>query len=151
MSAYIEKGSHPFEPRHDGKACRQYVDVVEHRPIECGAEKSAEIHTGTRSAPPELEHRAPLCPLCGDEVGYDGDSFCCDSCGAYWSGHGPGTWNEPEIKACPSTRKPYDRSDLEAKYENIRHHQDHCILPVDHDGKHRSDEFSMWTDEQVAS
>lgn len=27
MTSYIEKGAHPFQPRHDGKSCRQYVDI----------------------------------------------------------------------------------------------------------------------------
>jgi len=146
--SYLEKGPHPFEPRHDGLGCRQYVDVVAYRPIECGADKGADVHTGTRPAPPELEHRAPLCSMCGEETHCD-DGFCCDPCGAYWSDNGRGSWFDPDVKVCTSSQKPFDQPDLEPKYENIRHHVNHCILPFNHDGQHRAGEFETWTDAQA--
>lgn len=137
---------HPFEPRHDGKACRTMVAVVDYRPVECGGQPGDEMHTGARPAPPELEHRYPLCPLCGEECDHDGDSFCCNPCGAYWpSDTGRGEWNEPETKVCTSTCKPFDRPNLSAEHESIRHNVAHCILPADHDGDHRSDELTRWS------
>lgn len=147
MTIYMAKGKeHPFSPRHDGQGCRQLDEIVDHRSIECGAEKGDKIHTGTRPPPPELDFPPPVCTMCGKDTYHDGDSFNCDPCGAYWSGNGPGDWSDPEVLVCTSSSKPFDHDNLAPEHEHIRHHLRHCILPLDHNGDHRADEFNTWKD-----
>lgn len=138
MSAEVK---HPFEPTNAGMACRtvKYPEWTI-----CGKGPADPIHTGTRPPPPELEFPYPPCSLCGGATDYD-DGFRCRPCGVSWSNDGrDGSWDEPELKVCASTNKPFDRPDLGAEHESIRHHVDHCIREEDHDGMHRSDEFSEW-------
>lgn len=132
---------HPFEPTHAGMACR----VVKYPEwTVCGKGPSDPIHTGTRPAPPELEAPYPPCSMCGKGTDWD-DGFYCTPCGASWSDVGrEGSWDEPELSACTSTHKPFDRPDLGAEHEGIRHHVEHCQREDGHDGKHRSDEFTEW-------
>ncbi|WP_181312496.1 hypothetical protein [Nocardioides campestrisoli] len=148
---------HPFEPTLEGEACRVITAVVAHRPVECGAAPGDPIHTGTRPAPPELEHRAPLCPMCHEETSHDGDSWLCQGCEASWDDNGRGgSWFDEDLKVCDSTFKPFDNPNLELRYESIRHHVVHCSRAVDedgeHDGKHRtlSAVYAYeWVDEQA--
>lgn len=102
-----------------------------------------------REPPPDLEHRAPLCPLCDKEVDVDGDAFVCHGCEASWdmSGDG-GKWYEDDAPACQSAIKPHDRPDLEPRFESIRHNVERCVLPDDHDDKHRgTDSWTTWSDD----
>jgi len=149
QSAQQERKPHPFDPIHKGMACR-HLTYVDHRGVECGQAPDAPIHTGTRPEPPELEFPYPPCSMCGEGTYHDGDGFCCDPCGAYWSGNGPGGWSDPDIKACPSTCKPFDRPGLAAEHESIRHHVNHCMRAGGHKGWHRSDGFTEWSDRQNA-
>ena len=136
---------HPFEASNAGMTCRkiQYPEWTT-----CGKGPGDPIHTGTRAAPPELEFPYPPCSLCGEDTDYD-DGFYCSPCGASWSTEGrDGDLVDPDLKVCPSTHKPFDRPDLGAEYESIRHHVNHCIREDGHDGKHRSDIYSEWGDDQ---
>lgn len=143
-----EKGSHPFTPRFDGTACRVVVAVVDHRPVECGKQPNEAPHDGTRCPPPDLEFPPPPCPLCGEDCGFD-DGPYCEACGVYWRPDGTaGRWDEPALKVCPSTYKPFDRADLSPEHERFRHHVVHCILALDHDQRHRSDASTAWADHQ---
>lgn len=133
---------HPFEPDVAGKTCATMLYPEYKR---CGKSPRAKVHTGTRPDPPELEFPYPPCSLCGKDTYHDGDSFVCDPCGAYWSSNtGRGSWMEPDLKVCASTHTPFDRPDLGAEHESIRHHVAHCMREDGHDGKHRSDEFTEW-------
>ena len=136
---------HAFAPSVDGKTC----NVIQYPAyMRCGKGPKSKVHDGTRPSPPELEFPYPPCPLCGEDTYHDGDSFRCDPCGAHWADNGAsGAWMEPHLKVCGATRKPFDHPDLEPKHESIRHHQDYCIREKDHDGKHRADQFSEWSDD----
>ena len=127
--------AHPFSPGADGMTCSEYRYPEYER---CTADPDGEIHTGTRTAPLELEFPYPPCSLCGEDTYHDGDGLRCDPCGASWSSSGGGgTWDEPDALACPATHKPFDYPGLDEKYENIRHHVKWCMLPAGHDDKHR--------------
>ena len=132
---------HPFSPAADGATCNEMQYPAYKR---CGKGPRAKVHTGTRPQPPELEFPYPPCSLCGEDTYHDGDSFRCDPCGAWWGGTGPGSWMEPDLKACGATRKPFDRDDLAPEHESIRHHKDYCIREADHDGPHRANAWSEW-------
>jgi hypothetical protein len=60
-----------------------------------------------RPAPPPLEAQAPLCGVCGNEVGYELGYFSCENCEAYWPVDDAftcnGEWDEPDAKRCTST------------------------------------------------
>lgn len=101
-----------------------------------------------RQAPPDLEFRCPDCPICDKELDTDGDSFVCYTCDAHWSMDGrKGAWFEAEQIACPSKIKPFDRPDLEPKYEDIRHAIEACVYEDGHAGKHKSiDTYWGWDD-----
>lgn len=134
--------THPFTPGADGSTCNQ-IQYPEWKRCEKGPR--AKVHNGERPEPPELEFPYPPCSMCGEDTYHDGDGFRCDPCGAYWGERGAGSWMEPGLKACGATRKPFDRGDLEPKYEGIRHHKDYCIREAGHDGSHRANAYSEWT------
>lgn len=136
---------HPFAPGSDGTKCIEYRYPEYKR---CDRDFGDQIHTGTRPAPPELEFPYPPCSLCGEDTYHDGDGFRCDPCGASWGDRGEGWWDEPDLPACPASYKPFDRPDLEEKYEGIRHHAFRCILPVAHVGKHRDRDSSEFEADQ---
>lgn len=135
---------HPFSPAADGTTCNEMQYPAYKR---CGKSPRSKVHNGERPAPPELEFPYPPCSMCGEDTYHDGDGFRCDPCGAYWGSQtGSGSWMEPDLKACGATRKPFDHGDLSPEHENIRHHKDYCIREVDHDGPHRADAYSEWTE-----
>lgn len=139
---------HAFLPGVDGKTCK-VIDYRERRYRECGKGPGSKVHDGTRPPPPELEFPYPPCSLCGEDTDCEDESFVCRPCGAYWDRSGQrGSWDEPKLRACGATRKPFDRDDLDPKYESIRHHKDYCIREKDHDDKHRADPYSEWEDEE---
>lgn len=135
--------AHAFLPSADGATCNEMLYPEWKR---CGKGPRSRAHTGTRPAPPELEFPYPPCSLCGGGTEYD-EGFFCRSCGAQWDSSGRnGGWDEPDLKACGATRKPFDRPDLAPEHEGIRHHMDYCIREEGHEGNHRADEFSEWGD-----
>lgn len=142
---------HAFTPRFDGKGCSHIVEWVDHRSVECKAMPDDPVHDGTRPAPPGLEFPFPPCSVCGKTTDHDGDGFYCSDCGISWGEMGEGRWDDPEEKACLSAFKPFDRDNLAPEHEKIRHHIVWCFQSLDHAGKHRSDEFTTWTDEQAVS
>lgn len=91
-----------------------------------------------RTPPGQLQPRNPLCPLCSEEVGCDGDSFTCEHCNARWPCDGSwssdeGDWIDPDAPQCGGIKQPF----LTSRYENIRHNEYRCMLDLDHKGKHR--------------
>lgn len=102
-----------------------------------------------RPTPPELEFRAPDCPMCARETDCDGDSFSCPDCGASWDRDGSGgEWDNPDEPGCPASYEPFNTGTLDPKHESVRHHAERCILPADHRGKHRAfEEWFAWTDD----
>lgn len=96
----------------------------------------------------DLEFDYPDCPYCGKSTDHDGNGFVCYQCKVSWDDGGRrGRWDEPG-PGCPSTIEWFNRPDLEAKYENIRHVRERCILVLDHYDKHQGeDEWTRWDDE----
>ncbi|WP_028474069.1 hypothetical protein [Nocardioides alkalitolerans] len=140
---------HPFEPRYDGSACRVIVEVVDHRPVECGKQPDEEPHDGTRHQPPDLEFPPPSCPFCWQDCDYDDGPFC-EPCGVRWSSNGTaGRWDDPALPACTSSYKPHDHAALGAENERIRHFRLYCLLPHGHEAQHRSADGTVWADHQA--
>lgn len=93
-----------------------------------------------RQDPPPVEHRAPLCPLCLEEVRGE-DGWMCDSCDIYWSWDGDsGSWLNEDVEQCGGVKQPF----LGSEHENIRTNEYRCLLDVDHKGDHRADGFIDW-------
>ena len=105
-----------------------------------------------RPKPPELYFPYPDCSVCGKETSHDGDSFYCEHCGIYWpdSGRGAGDWYDEKAEQCASTHQPLANNEFADgkpyKYETKR-----CLLDAGHDGKHRVDSITTWTDETAVN
>jgi ribosomal protein L37AE/L43A len=100
-------------------------------------------------APPPLNSRPPLCPMCGEEVQSDGDGgWSCCTCKAQWSGLDvgweKGEWVEADILACPSMAKDAFVGLSGAAANTNGGWQWQCAKPLDHDGEHHSETGATW-------
>jgi len=100
--------------------------------------------TAKREAPPDLEHRAPCCTLCGNEVSdFGNDGWDCEGCGAYWPYSGyDGKWNESELPQCGGVIQPFLK--VGPEHENIRTNEYRCLLSEGHKSEHRAEELIYW-------
>lgn len=109
-------------------------------------------HIKVRRTPaPELYFPFPDCSVCGESTGHDGDSFVCERCGLYWPDDGgEGEWYDEDVEQCPSTHQPMALNEYAAgkpwQFETIR-----CVLDAGHEGKHRADPITTWTDQTAVN
>jgi hypothetical protein len=97
------------------------------------------------STVPSLEFGYPDCSVCDRETWHDGDNLRCDDCGIYWRDGGEFGGYLTSGQQCASVIEWFNRPDLAAAHENIRHQQERCSLPWPHDGKrHRYDSLTSW-------
>ncbi|HEY2043682.1 MAG TPA: hypothetical protein VGH11_13465 [Jatrophihabitans sp.] len=101
-----------------------------------------------REKPAELEYRSPDCPMCWKETSHDGDSFCCDRCGAYWPNeHSEGRWYDEDAEQCPATFAPWASSEC---HPNLAHVVWRCALADEHPDEHTSRDGDKWRDGKKA-
>lgn len=88
------------------------------------------MKTYKRTPLPPLEYRNPDCPTCGTEVGHDGDSFWCETCGGTWgTDHGdPGNARD-DVPQCGAEVEPWAD---DTAFENLRGHRYRCVLNAGH-------------------
>lgn len=106
--------------------------------------------TKERPPPPPAEYRNPNCPLCGMELGHDGDEFVCEVCKAGWDPDNleDGHWFDYDAPACLAQIEWFNRPTLSPEHENIRHLVEPCILSADGHEKHQGrDNWNTWTDD----
>lgn len=140
---------HAFNPNYSGLSCL-FTIYVDHRSVICKQGKEFPLHDGTRPSPPDLEFPYPPCSVCGKDTYHDGDSLRCDPCGISWRDSGQsGEWDEMDAIRCPSSFKPHDHPRLSPEHESVRHFLNHCIREEGHEGKHRSNEWTEWTDDKA--
>jgi hypothetical protein len=104
-----------------------------------------------RELPPPLDFQLPDCSVCGKRTDHDGDHICCYSCGIYWpTNTDEGEWTDEDAKRCEATHQPFALN----AYANGKPYQfdtERCMLTAGHDGKHRADQITEWTDDTAVN
>lgn len=85
-----------------------------------------------RSPLPPMKYQTPLCPICNDNVGTDGDLFWCEKCGGTW---GSESYDAPgearaDVEQCPAEVAPFD--DYPEKYPSLVGERYRCVRDIDH-------------------
>jgi hypothetical protein len=83
----------------------------------------------TRTAPPNLEFRAPECPVCDTETVHNGDGFECEGCCLNWHTDGTGGTADEDTPQCQSEAMPWVGN---ADYPALAHHRYRCIRDEGH-------------------
>jgi hypothetical protein len=106
----------------------------------------------TREKPPALYIRNPDCTACGQETCHDGDGFYCEDCGINWPDpDSEGEWSDEEAAQCPSTHQPFALSRHVEATHGQKYATERCLLDAGHLLTHRSDEFTVWTDDNAVN
>ena len=87
--------------------------------------------TATKRAPlPPLVVQPPLCPICDEEVSYDGDSFWCETCHGRWAGdrYDEEGVADPDTEQCPAEIAP----DEDGKYPDLVGRRYRCVRDAGH-------------------
>lgn len=106
----------------------------------------------TRPKAPELYFPYPDCSVCGESTSHDGDSFFCEHCDIYWpDSGGEGEWYDEKAEQCPSTHQPFANNKHAKDTDSFKYETKRCLLASGHDGKHRVDSVTTWTDETAVN
>lgn len=84
---------------------------------------------------PELEFRAPDCPLCGMETNPDDGAFDCESCNLTWESDGRhGQRLDPQSPQCLGQCRPHDEmiGDETPRWPTLYGRVYTCVLDADH-------------------
>jgi hypothetical protein len=94
------------------------------------------------SAPaiPDLEFRAPDCPLCLTETTATGDGYDCEHCELTWSSSGDHGYRIDDAEQCTAERHPWVDYPLvkdAPNYAELAKHHYRCLLADGHRLPHR--------------
>jgi hypothetical protein len=84
---------------------------------------------------PELEFRAPDCPLCGTETNPNDGAFDCESCNLTWESDGRnGRREDPSRPRCAATCMPHEEKlpDGTPRWKSLAGRRYECALDADH-------------------